>query len=163
MPKSPEPDAVGSGSPAVAVHDANRRWLNCDVQATFAYAKNMITKSRYIFLAAISLFIFTGCATRETTYSTVMEGMSRNVLRANFGEPLQIEPRASGGEDWYYNFSSWQAQPTGSSGTTEDFGEQTSYATAGLAFSQRVLELPVHVSSEGFVVPPLPKGKVVKK
>ena len=123
----------------------------------------MIMKSRCIFLAAISLFIFAGCATRETTYSTVMEGMSRNVLRSNFGEPLRIEPGASGGEDWYYNFSSWQTQPTGSSGTIEDFGERTTYASAGLAFSQQVLELPVHISSEGFVVSPLPKGKVVKK
>ena len=122
----------------------------------------MIKRSRCIFLAAMSLSVFVGCAARETTYSTVMEGMSRNVLRANFGEPLRIEPQASGGEDWYYNFSSWQAQPTGSSGTTEDFGDRTSYASAGLAFSQRVLELPVHVSSAGFVVSPLPKGKVVK-
>jgi hypothetical protein len=111
----------------------------------------------------MSLFIFAGCATNdETRYSTVLEGMSRNVLRANFGEPLRIEPAAAGGEDWYYRFSSWQTQPTGSSGTNDDFGQPTTYASAGLAFSKQVVELPVHVSAEGFVVPPLPKGKVVK-
>ena len=120
-------------------------------------------KVRGTILAAISLCVFAGCATtHETTYSTVLEGMSRNVLRYNFGEPLRIEPGASGGEDWYYRFSSWQTRPTGSSGTSEDFGQATTYVSVGLEFSKQVVELPVHVSAEGFSVPPLPKGKVVK-
>jgi len=120
-------------------------------------------KTSCLVLAAISLFVFTGCAsTRDKTYATVLEGMSRNVLRANFGEPLRIEPVAAGGEDWYYRFSSWQSQPSGSSGTQNDFGQQTTYATASVDFSKQVQELPVHVSSDGFVVPPLPGGKVVK-
>ena len=121
-------------------------------------------KTRHIVLAAVSLFVLAGCTTtHETTYSTVLEGMSRNVLRANFGEPLKIEPGASGGETWYYRFSSWQSsQPTGSSGTRDDFGERSSYASASLTFSKQIAELPVHVSPDGFVVPPLPKGKVVK-
>jgi hypothetical protein len=114
-------------------------------------------------LAAISLCGCGGCATtHEAKYSNVLEGMSRNVLRYNFGEPLRIEPGVSGGEDWYYHFVSWQSQPTGESGTKDDFGQTTSYASAGLTFSEPVVELPVHVSAEGFVVPPIPKGKVVK-
>ena len=111
----------------------------------------------------MSLFVFAGCSTtHESAYSTVLEGMSRNVLRANFGEPLRIEPGASGGEDWYYHFSSLRTQPTGSSGTTDDFGQRTTYVSAELNFSKQVVELPVHVSPDGFVVPPLPNGKVVK-
>jgi hypothetical protein len=123
----------------------------------------MIMKINCLVLAAMSWLVFAGCSTtRETAYSTVLGGMPRSVLRANFGKPLRIEPGAAGGEDWYYRFSSWQAQPTGSSGTRDDFGQPTTYVSAGLDFSQQVVELPVHISSDGFVVPPLPKGKVVK-
>ena len=121
----------------------------------------MKTKGRV--LATMSLLVLAGCSTRqETTYSTVIEGMPRGVLMANFGEPLHIEPGASGGEDWYYRFSSWQSQLTRSSGASNDFGQPTTYVSAGLAFSKQVVELPVHLSPDGFVVPPLPKGKVVR-
>ncbi|HSY17164.1 MAG TPA: hypothetical protein VK815_02475 [Candidatus Acidoferrales bacterium] len=120
-------------------------------------------KTRSLALATISLLAFAGCATtHEPTYSTVLEGMTRNVLRYNFGEPLRIEPRAAGGEDWYYNFSTWQTQPTGSTSTGNEFGERTSSVNAGLSFSKQVVARPVHLSSDGFVVPPLPEGKVVK-
>jgi outer membrane protein assembly factor BamE (lipoprotein component of BamABCDE complex) len=120
-------------------------------------------KTKCIVLSAISLFVFAGCSTTDdTAYGSVHEGMSRNVLRANCGEPLRIEPGTYGGEDWYYHFSSWETQPTGSSGTSDDFGQQTTYVSASLSFSKEVVELPVHVSPDGFVVPPLPKGKVVK-
>ena len=122
-----------------------------------------IMKTRSLVLAVISLFMFAGCATtHEPAYSTVLEGMTRNVLRFNFGESLRIEPRASGGEDWCYRFSSWQTQPTGSTSTSNEFGERTSSVNAGLNFSKQVVERPVHLSSDGFVVPPLPEGKVVK-
>jgi hypothetical protein len=120
-------------------------------------------KTKYIVSAVMSLFIFAGCmTTEETTHPTVFKGMSRNLLRANLGEPLRIETGASGGEDWYYRFSTWQPQPTGSSGITDDSGQPTTYVSGGLSISKEVVELPVHVSSEGFVVSPLPKGKVVK-
>ncbi len=127
------------------------------------FPKNMLAKIRAIVFAAICLGVFTGCATKhESTYSSVLEGMSRNVLRYNFGEPLRIAPGAAGGEDWYYRFSALQIQPTGSSATSKDFGQQTTYVSVGLELSRPVVELPVHVSAEGFVVPPLPKGKVIK-
>jgi outer membrane protein assembly factor BamE (lipoprotein component of BamABCDE complex) len=120
-------------------------------------------KTSYLVLAALSLFVFAGCSsTHDKTYATVLEGMSRNVLRANFGEPLRVQPGVAGGEDWYYRFSSWQSQPGGSSGTQNDLGQQTTYVSASVDFSKQVQELPVHVSADGFVVPPLPGGKVVK-
>jgi len=120
-------------------------------------------KTLPLLATALSLLLFTGCATGpDATYSTVLEGMTRTNLRYNFGEPLRIEPRSGGGEDWYYHFSSWQSQPTGSSGTVDDFGQKTQYASGGLSFSKAVVELPVHLSPDGYVITPLPKGKVVK-
>ena len=110
----------------------------------------------------MSLFLLAGCSTGPKAYSTVLAGMSRNNLRSFFGKPLRIEPTASGGEDWYYRFSSVHARAVGASGQTDDFGQQGSYASSGVEFSRQIKELPVHVSSEGFVIKPLPKGKVVK-
>jgi hypothetical protein len=111
----------------------------------------------------MSWFLLAGCASDpKHAYTSVLEGMSRNNLRYYFGEPLRIEPATSGGENWYYRFSSLRSKPVGASGKSEDFGEQTSYVSVGLEFSKQVEELPVHVSVEGFVVPPVPKGKVLK-
>jgi len=127
------------------------------------HRENMNVKTGFVIFVAMCFFMFAGCTTaNETVYSTVLKGTSRNVLRANFGEPLRIEPAASGGEDWYYRFSLWQSQPVGSSGTNDDFGQPSTYASAGLTFFKQIMELPVHVSADGFLVPPLPKGKVVK-
>jgi outer membrane protein assembly factor BamE (lipoprotein component of BamABCDE complex) len=121
-------------------------------------------KTRCFVLAAITLCVFGGCATtHETTYSTVLEGMSRNNLRCYFGKPLRIETTAAGGEVWYYRFASWKIHPTSESGTREDFGEKTSYVSVGLSGSKEIEEHPVHISSDGFVVGPLPEGKVVKQ
>jgi len=114
---------------------------------------------------ALSIMVLAGCASpSEKHYTRVMEGMSRNNLRYYFGEPLRVESTGAGGENWYYRFSSWKKEPTGTSGTTIDpvTGGRTDYAYAGLNFSQDVAELPVHLSADGFVIKPVPAGKVVK-
>ena len=113
----------------------------------------------------LSILLFAGCATEpEITHTTVMEGMSRNNLRFYFGEPLRTETTASGGEIWYYNFSSWNSNPTTDSGTTVDAatGQRTDYTSTTLNFSKDTVERPVRISADGFVVRPIPEGKVVR-
>ena len=81
----------------------------------------------------------------------VQLGMSRDTLRSEFGEPLRIEPVAGGGEDWYYNFVIWQAQPTSEAGKSLDGGEVNSYVSANINLSKQTMEQPMHVSAEGVV------------
>lgn len=67
--------------------------------------KHKIMKLGYIVLVAISSFMLAGCASApETVDIAVRSGISRNALRLHSGEPLRIDPAASGGEDWYYRF-----------------------------------------------------------
>jgi hypothetical protein len=119
-------------------------------------------KLSHILSVAAGLCLLSGCVSAPKTYSTVLEGMSRNNLRYWFGEPLRIEHPASGGEDWYYRFSSWQSRPVDNPGLKEDYGQQQTVVSGGLQFYQRIEDLPVHISPDGFVIPPVPKGKVVK-
>ena len=117
-----------------------------------------------VVLIAIGLLVLAGCASAPKTPDiTLRVGMARDDLRLYFGEPLRIESVASGGEDWYYRFASWETHPTGSTSTTEDFGEKTSWVSVGLGFSKHAQERPIHVSPEGYVIEPLPKGKIVKE
>jgi outer membrane protein assembly factor BamE (lipoprotein component of BamABCDE complex) len=155
---------------------AGRSWIQQDLDRPeacrdcFEATEDQMTIANHVrammkgscFLSVIVACVLAGCSSTPKTYSTVLEGMSRNVLRSYFGEPLRVEPGASGGEVWYYSFSTWQTQPTGSSGVSEEFGERTTYVSAGLEFSKQVEEMPVRISPEGFVVPPLPRGKVLK-
>jgi hypothetical protein len=114
-------------------------------------------------MGAICLLALTGCSTLPPTSDIpVQTGMSREDLKASFGEPVRIEPGARGGEDWFYRFVAWQTQPTSEAGSSEDFGEKESHVSVGLDFSKHLVELPIHLSSDGFVVKPVPKGKVVK-
>jgi outer membrane protein assembly factor BamE (lipoprotein component of BamABCDE complex) len=125
-----------------------------------------VMKTRYFVLIALSLLALTGCESLpETSDIAVRSGMSRDDLRLHFGEPLRVEPAGSGGEDWYYRFVTWSNGPAPESGATEDFrgGERISTVTVGWQVNRDSDERPIHVSSEGFVIEPLPNGKIVKK
>ena len=114
-------------------------------------------------LSALSLFLFAGCASAPVTAETTLRlGMSQDDLRFFFGQPVRIEQTAKGGADWYYRFYGWQATPDSSSGTSIDNGQVTSNVSAGLSFSKDTVESPVHVSADGYVVGPLPGGKIVR-
>lgn len=102
-----------------------------------------------------------GCSTtQEPADNPIRLGMSQSELRLRFGEPVRIEKVGSGGEDWFYRCTSWNSNPVAESGTLIESGEVTSYASAGLEVSSTTEERPVHIAAGGFVVGPLPEGKV---
>ena len=123
-------------------------------------------KTRRVLFIMMGLVLLAGCGTASRTADiAVQPGMSRETLRRQFGEPLRIEPGPWGGEDWYYRFVTLNTRPTGATGVTGDkeFGDnKTSYVGVGLKFSKPTEEHPVHLSAEGFVIEPVPRGKVVK-
>jgi hypothetical protein len=89
--------------------------------------------------------------------------MTRDDLRACFGEPLHVEPAPSGGEDWYYLFSAWSPPEIGGAATRDMFDPNVSTVSVTLSSSHGTHESPVHVSGEGYVVEPLPAGKIVRR
>jgi len=114
-------------------------------------------------LISLGLFMLAGCASSPKTADIPLQlGMSRQELRWSYGEPLRITPVTGGGEDWYYRFVSWKTRPVYGAGTSEEFGEETSYVSVGLEGSHETEERPIHVSAEGVVIKPLPHGKVVQ-
>jgi hypothetical protein len=117
-----------------------------------------------LILAALCCLVFAGCACfQKTADAAVKLGLSRSDLRLYFGEPLRIERTAAGGEDWYYRFISWRTHPVSEAGTQDDFGEKTAYVSVGWQASRYSGEHPIHVSPGGYVVGPIPNGKVVKE
>lgn len=120
-------------------------------------------KTRDIILAASVLFLFAGCATApDTSDIAVRVGMSRNEVKRVYGEPLRIESNGHGGEDWYYRFYSWAKGPIASSENYDVGGDRTSSSSVGWQIPGGTEEEPIHLSPEGYVVEPLPSGKVVK-
>jgi len=115
-----------------------------------------------IWAMGIFSLMLMGCEeTPAPSHASVRSGMTRDGLRSRFGEPLRIEPAVAGGEDWYYRFVYWKGQPTGSSETTEEFGQKTSSVTVGWEESRTVEEKAVHLSQDGIVVEPIPQGRIV--
>ena len=159
---SPSPADVTQTGMTARFNVQLKRWgFECD-NIEFGWSTALM-KIRDIAFVTVAMFVLAGCVTAPRTVDiAVRVGMSRDELRLHFGEPLRIESAASGGEDWYYRFAQWETYPTGETGTTEDFGDRTSYVAVGLGFSKNTQEHPIHVSSEGRVIEPLPKGKVVK-
>ena len=109
-------------------------------------------------ISAIVALLITSCAT-DSDRPTLFAGMSRDRLRAKFGEPIRIEHLFGGAEDWYYSFSRpLQVQAT----SDQDVPGDTASAAIAVTKSSGTEERPVHISPEGFVTEPLPKGHIVK-
>jgi hypothetical protein len=119
-----------------------------------------------IILVVGAFLFFAGCATPPDNASdiAVRVGMSRSELKLVYGEPLHIESNGSDGEDWYYHFYSWGAGQTVtvSTQTTDAAGNTTDSSSESLQVGKGTVEEPIHVSPEGYVVGPLPSGKVLK-
>jgi outer membrane protein assembly factor BamE (lipoprotein component of BamABCDE complex) len=122
-------------------------------------------KTSVIALYAAALLV--GCSTepdRTVDSVRVQAGMSRDDLKLYFGNPLRIEPAAAGGENWYYRFASRNIEYENSSGTSFDSGTMSNYASASATINldKTMEECPVHISSSGFVIEPVPDGTVIR-
>src|SRR5579859_3333625 len=106
---------------------------------------------------------FTACVSDAPDPPHLRVGMSCDDLRACFGEPLRIEPAPSGGENWYYPFTGWSPPEIGGATTRDMFDPNVSTVSVTLSSSHGTHESPVHVSGEGYVVDPLPAGKIVRR
>ncbi len=120
-------------------------------------------KIKYVYFVTVSLCVFAGCASSpETSDIAVRAGMTSSDLKLFFGEPVRVQPGANGGADWYYRFALWNSHATSESGTTADTSGVNAYVSASLQPSKDTVEEPIHVSSGGYVIEPLPDGKIVK-
>ena len=123
----------------------------------------MIMKIKYVCFVITSLCLFAGCASSpETSDIAVRSGMTSSDLTFFFGEPVRVQPGANGGADWYYRFAVWNSHASSESGVTVDANGVNSYASETLQPSKDTIEEPIHVSSGGYVIEPLPDGKIVR-
>ena len=113
-------------------------------------------------LALFAAAALAGCVT-DSDRPRVRVGMSRDDLRSRFGEPLRIESAASGGEDWYYSFVSWGTPQIEATASHDNFGAGRDSVSIGLSSTWSTQECPIHLSGDGFVVEPIPDGKIVGK
>jgi hypothetical protein len=101
---------------------------------------------------------FEGCVTESDT-PRLFVGMSRDRLKARFGEPLRVVPAAGGGEDWYYRFSGpLEVQAS----SDHDVVSGSDSVSVSLSNSTSTRECPIHIRPEGYVVAPLPSGHIVR-
>lgn len=126
-------------------------------------SKHVTMKIQYFLFVIVSLCLFAGCeSSPETRDIAVRSGMTSGDLKLFFGEPVRVQPGANGGTDWYYRFAVWNGHATAESGTTVDTTGVNSYASGTFQPSKDVVEEPIHVSSLGYVVEPIPEGKIVR-
>ena len=106
----------------------------------------------------LALVALEACVT-DSDRPALFVGMSRDRLKARFGEPLRIERTPTGGEDWYYSFSSpLDVQVDG----YHDEPSRSTMASVTISESTGTHECPIHISSDGFVIEPLPSGHIAK-
>jgi hypothetical protein len=86
-------------------------------------------------------------------------GMSRDRLKARFGEPLRVENAPAGGEDWFYSFS---GPPDVQASSYHDAQSNSDSVSVTISNSTGTQERPIHLSPEGYVIQPLPNGHIVR-
>ena len=88
--------------------------------------------------------------------------MSRDRLKSRFGEPVRVERMPSGGEDWYYSFASWRNPNIEATGYNDGVSGSGSVSVT-FSDQNNTQECPIHLSPDGYVIEPLPAGKIVRK
>jgi hypothetical protein len=123
--------------------------------------------SRRLILPMIgAAWLLGGCATAPppppaAIAGLLVLGMSRSDLLKLFGPPIRRERLPEGREDWIYHIGS----QTQDSKTTTDsknipFGHTYSYSHTSTT-TTTMSEQPIHLSSAGLVVAPVPTGQVI--
>lgn len=102
-----------------------------------------------------------GCVTDSSSHPTLRAGMSREDLRACFGPPLRVEAAPDGGENWFYLFSAWSPPQLGGAAERDPFDPNVSTVSVTMSSSHGTKECAVHLSAEGYVLDPIPAGKIV--
>ena len=109
-------------------------------------------------ISVVTALLATSCAT-DSDAPHLYAGMSRDRLKARFGEPLRVEHTPGGGENWYYSFSS----PLELQGSTyHDEQSRSDSVSVTISESTGTQQRPVHLSPDGYVIEPLPTGHLVK-
>ena len=115
---------------------------------------------RFLLVTALLLaIVMVGACVTEYDAPTLFVGMSRDRLRARFGEPLRVEHTSAGGEDWYYSFS---GPPEVQADSYHDEQSNSGSVSVTISSSTSRQECPVHLSPEGYVIEPLPRGHIVR-
>lgn len=109
--------------------------------------------------------LLTGCSsppTSPTVIATpVLKGMSQDELLQFFGPPIRRERFADGLEDWIYHIGSrTEDSHTTSYSRNIPFGHTYSYSHTSTT-TTTMSERPVHLSSEGRVMDPVPPGQII--
>jgi outer membrane protein assembly factor BamE (lipoprotein component of BamABCDE complex) len=116
-------------------------------------------------IALLVASMLSGCVTDSDPGSyrpRLRGGMSRDDLRACFGKPLRIEAAPAGGEDWYYNFAFSSAAQAETSTTYDSSGARTDSVSVSVSDTKSAQECPIHLSSDGYVIEPIPEGNIVR-
>lgn len=113
----------------------------------------------FVLLAAAAL---TACVT-DTDRPRVRGGMSRDDLKFYFGNPLRIEAVSSGGEDWYYSFAGWSTPQLDATASRDILDPTSSSVSVTASSSSGTRESPIHLSADGYVIEPIPDGRIVRK
>jgi hypothetical protein len=119
-----------------------------------------MNNSRQIILAFFAAVLFVGCATETFEQARVRVGMSREDLRFYFGEPLRIEA-TDWGEDWYYRFVVAESPLVGAAVAQDVYGESGSVAVDLSGAPELKAVWPIHLSREGYVIEPIPEGRIL--
>ena len=144
----------GEGRPHGRFHLVRRSILD-------QLAPVMKRQNRLLLFALGVAAALAGCAT-DSDRPALRTGMTRDDLRAWFGAPVRIEAAPGGEEVWYYRFAYWTPPEVG--GTTyQDRLNEVDTVSVSISTSRGTQERPIHLSSDGRVVDPVPEGKIVKK
>lgn len=117
---------------------------------------------RLFIFALLAAAALAGCVT-DSDRPRVRAGMSRDALRSYFGEPSRIEPVAAGGEDWYYSFAAWSTPQMDGTASRDAFDPTSSSVSVTVSSTWSTQECPIHISADGYVIEPIPGGKLVGK